>query len=726
MIYLISNQKSLFETDLYQEMSFKDSKEYLWELNTIQFDVETMGLDVFTKPLLCYQLGHKENQFVFDQSSYSINLLKDLFESDNKLFLGHNLLFDTRYLYYYDIWIKHLYDTMIAEELIWLGTERRAIDPDEYEEEGYKFPYLIKKRKQEPYDDYYEYSCALNAVGRNRLGIELDKSVRGMIAKVGLTPKVIQYAGTDVMYLEDIKDSQMIDITRENLEKAVDLENEFVKVLAYMEFCGVKLDIPKWKAKMVKDKAKLDDSISKLNKIVLNYFETHNGNVSKKTISEEHIVDTQWIHDEETLKKFDIKLYNPSKNPKRYYTKRSDKEELGILYCEEVETPYPYVSQNLQGDLWSGFDTAPYCNLNWSSSKQIIPFFELMGFNMEIFDKKEKRKKKSAAAEVVKSQEKIFPELADAYVQFKKAEKVCDSFGEKWIKAINPVTGRIHADFHQIGTVTSRLSSGGGDSAINVQQIPREAETRACFVAEKGNLWISEDYQSQESRLLASVANDAAMLHIYDPGECADMHALVAYMSYPNIIPRDTKISDIADKYKSARQNAKSIEFCINYGGTDATMVQNNGLDPKEAKEIYDSYMKGFPGVAKYQKYCRKEVIDKGYILMNPVTGHRAHLDDWDNKWKKIRDFTRRPNYWDEYQRMKWEDPYSKEVYWIGQWRKTKSDFEKNSINYRIQNRGACCTKLAGILLFRWIVKNNYQNIVKINLQVHDRYTCRG
>ena len=722
MIYLISKQKSLFETDLYQEMSFKDAKEYLWELNTIQFDTETLGLDVFTKPLLCYQLGHKENQFVFDQSSYSISNLKDLFESENKLFLGHNLLFDTRYLYYYDIWIKHLYDTMIAEQLIWLGIERRAIEPDEYIEEGYKFPYQIKQRKQAPFDDYYEFSCALNAVGKNRLNIELDKSVRGMIAKVGLTPQVIQYAGTDVKWLEDIKDSQQIDIVRENLQKAVDLENEFVKVLSYMEFCGVKLDTTKWKAKMAKDQTKLNDAISKLNKVVLDYFYDNRGNITKKTISQEHIVDTQWIHDEESLKKYNIRLHGMSKNPKRYYTRNSNIDSVGLLYCEEVETPYPYISQNLQGDLWNGFNPKPFCNLNWSSSKQIIPFFELMGFNMEIFDKKEKRKKKSAAAEVVKSQKEIFPELANAYVEFKKAEKVCDSFGEKWLKAINPVTGRIHADFHQLGTTTARLSSGGGDSAINVQQIPREAETRACFVAEKGNLWISEDYQSQESRLLASVANDPAMLHIYEPGECADMHALVAYMSYPNKIPRDTKIEDIADLYKDVRQEAKGVEFCFNYGGTDGTLVQNNGFNPKEAKEVYDAYMKGFPGVAKYQKYCRKEVIDKGYILMNPVTGHRAHLDDWDNKWKKIRDFTRQPGYWEEYQRMKLIDPYSKEVYWIGQWRKVKSDFEKASINYRIQNRGACCTKLAGILLFRWIVKNNYQNVVKICLQVHDEY----
>ena len=49
MIYLVSKQKSLFETDLYKEISFKDAKEYLWELKRIQTDTETMGLDVYTK-----------------------------------------------------------------------------------------------------------------------------------------------------------------------------------------------------------------------------------------------------------------------------------------------------------------------------------------------------------------------------------------------------------------------------------------------------------------------------------------------------------------------------------------------------------------------------------------------------------------------------------------------------------------------------------------------------
>lgn len=720
MIYLVSNQKSLFETDLYKEIDFKDAKEYLWELKRIQFDTETMGLDVHTKPLLCYQLGHKENQFVFDQGSFSISLLKDLFESDRE-FIGHNIGFDLKYLYYYNIWPKHVVDTMLREQLIWLGLSGfyKGIYPYEYKNNEYKWPYLEAKNKEG--DTIFKFSTALKAVAKNRLDIELDKTVRGMITKVGLTPEVVQYAGTDVEYLEDIEASQQIDIDRENLQKAVDLENEFVKVIAYTEFCGAKLDVDKWKAKMASDKAKFDKAVEDLNNYVLKYFNEHNGNIRRKTVTTEHIVDTQWIHNSEQAKDYGIRLWDPAKNAKRYYTRQSDNDELGLLYCEEMEFPFPYVDQNLQGDLFLGFNTDLFCTINWSSSKQLIPFFEFMGYNVEIFDKKEKRKKKSVAAEVIKSQRNICPELTDAYVQFKKAEKVCDSFGEKWLKAINPKTHRIHADFHQLGTDSARLSCGGGESAVNMQQLPRDKVTRACFVCEKGNRFISEDYQSQESRIIASVANDKAMLHIYEPGECGDMHSLVAYMAYPNIIPRETKIEDIADLYKPIRQEAKTVEFAINYGGTDNTLVQNNGMDPKVAKQIYDAYMKGFPGVASYQKYCRQAVIRDGYILMNPITGHRAHIPDWNNKWSKIKNNMGTPEFWENYNYLKKYDPYCEEVMEIKQYFRIKSDIEKQSINYRIQNRGAMCSKLAGILFFKWIVKNNLQNKVKICIPVHDK-----
>lgn len=353
MIYLISNQKSLFETDIYKEISFKDAKEYLWELKRIQFDTETMGLDVHTKPLLCYQLGHKANQFVFDQSSYSINLMKDLFESD-RTFIGHNIGFDLKYLYYYNIWPPHVVDTMLREQLIWLGWSEfyKGIFPYEYKNNDYKWPYLEATNKDG--DIIYKFSTALKAVAKNRLGIELDKTVRGMITKVGLTPEVVQYAGTDVEHLEDVEESQQIDIDRENLQKACDLENEFVKVIAYTEFCGAKLDRNKWKAKMAKDKAKLDKAVGELNSYVLKYFNEHNGNIRTKTVTTEHVVDTQWSHNSEETEKFGIKLWDPSKKTKRYYTRNSGNDELGLLYCEELEFPFPYVEQNLQGDLFLG------------------------------------------------------------------------------------------------------------------------------------------------------------------------------------------------------------------------------------------------------------------------------------------------------------------------------------------------------------------------------------
>ena len=105
---------------------------------------------------------------------------------------------------------------------------------------------------------------------------------------------------------------------------------------------------------------------------------------------------------------------------------------------------------------------------------------------------------------------------------------------------------------------------------------------------------------------------------------------------------------------------------------------------------------------------------------MNPITGHRAHIPDWDNKWKIIRDKMSSPGFWEYYKQLKYEDPYGEEIKEIRDYFKFKADFENKSINYRIQNRGSMCYKVSTILFFNWIVQNNYQNIVKICIPAHD------
>ena len=59
------------------------------------------------------------------------------------------------------------------------------------------------------------------------------------------------------MYLEDILESQVVDLNKQGLIQAALLENAFVPVIAYLEWCGIRLDVDKWQQKMKKDKENL-------------------------------------------------------------------------------------------------------------------------------------------------------------------------------------------------------------------------------------------------------------------------------------------------------------------------------------------------------------------------------------------------------------------------------------------------------------------------------------
>ena len=78
------------------------------------------------------------------------------------------------------------------------------------------------------------------------------------------------------------------------------------------------------------------------------------------------------------------------------------------------------------------------------------------------------------------------------------------------------------------------------------------------MIAEPGNRWISIDYSSQETFLLASIANDPAIIDELTNGS-GDIHSLTAYLAYKEI-PRDTPIKDINKLYHDLRQKAKGIE----------------------------------------------------------------------------------------------------------------------------------------------------------------------
>lgn len=617
MIYLVTKQQSLWTSDRYKVISAEEALELLAPLSVVELDTETMGLDPYTKELLTVQLGCAEFQVVIDCTSVDIHLFKEYMENPQRMFLGWNIKFDLKFLYHQRIVPLRVYDGYLAEKLLWLG-----------------YPAGM-------------HEMSLKAASINYLGVDMDKSVRGKIIQTGLTEDVIVYAAGDVSYLGKIRDKQLIELEKKGLLKAIDFENEFVKCLAYIEYCGAKLDVDKWKIKMVTDLNNLEKYEAELN---------------------------EWV--------------------------------------EESEYSSKYCSVNIQGDLFNGFDTKPRCHINWTSSQQVIPLFEELGLNLKVLDKKTKHYKKSVDIKVVEPQASKSP-LIPIYIKYKKAAIIVNTFGQKFLNLINPVTGRIHANFNQLGTDTGRLSS----TEPNLQNLPHDAQTRACFVSDKGNRWISADYSGQESYLMASMANDEAMLDELINGS-GDLHSLTAKMVFQQI-PRDMPLKDIKKNFKDLRQEAKGYEFCFNYGGQDSTLIRNYGLDAKRAKEIYENYMSGFAGLKRYQDFRRVDVMRKGYILLSPITGHKAYIYDYD-ELKMQMEKQDDPDFWAYYREMKQENPECDTVQGVRRLARRKAESEKQSINYPIQAAGALCFKLASIKLFNWLLKNGLLFKVKYCIPVHD------
>lgn len=617
MVYLVTKQKSLWESTRYKVIDPEEALRILEPLTVVELDTETMGLDPYTKELLTVQLGCADFQVVIDCASVDIQLFKNYIENPQRMFLGWNIKFDLKFLYHQRIIPMKVYDGYLAEKLLWLG-----------------YPAGM-------------HEMSLKAASIHYLGVDMDKSVRGKIIQTGLTEDVIMYAAGDVSYLGKIRDKQLIELEKKGLLKAIDFENEFVKCLAYIEYCGAKLDIDKWKVKMATDLNNLERYEAELN---------------------------DWV----------------------------ENSQFASKYC----------SVNMQGDLFSGFDTKPRCHINWTSSQQVIPLFEDLGLDLKVLDKKTKHYKKSVDIKVVEPQSSKSP-LIPIYINFKKAAIIVNTFGQKFLGLINPVTGRIHANFNQLGTDTGRLSS----TEPNLQNLPHDALTRSCFISEKGNKWISADYSGQESYLMASMANDEAMLDELTNGS-GDLHSLTAKMVFQQI-PRDMPLKDIKKNFKELRQEAKGYEFCFNYGGQDSTLIRNYGLDAKRAKEIYENYMSGFAGLKRYQDFRRVDVMRKGYILLSPITGHKAYIYDYD-ELKRQMEKQEDPEFWEYYREMKRDAPECDTVQAVRRLARRKAESEKQSINYPIQAAGALCFKLASIKLFNWLLKNNLLFTVKYCIPVHD------
>jgi DNA polymerase-1 len=475
-----------------------------------------------------------------------------------------------------------------------------------------------------------------------------------------------------VVYLQDIRKAQLQVAESRNCKKAFIVENRFVPAIAYLEWCGIHLDEEKWKAKMENDQKYLDECLEKLNRYVV----TH------------------------TLLK--------------------DK----------------FVSSYTQLDLFQQSDTTlPSCSVNWDSPSQVVSVCLTLGFNTKTFDKKTKKEKDSVEEKQLSVQKGIDDEFLKLYLDYKGAVKTVSSYGQGHLNLINPDTGRLHTQFKQIGTVTGRMSSGSTaknrDLAIrkglkandvgfvNLQNLPARGKqgeiTRACFTSEPRNVFISSDFSSEESRVQADVWNEKTLLDAFANG--VDTHNLYAKLCFPDEL-KDVDVKDVKKVRPDLRQAAKSAEFAVGYGSDGSSIAATIGMPIEKAKDMVAGILKGMPGMASYKKKTGKFLKDNGYIIINPITGHRVYWPEW-SQWKAVED-TFTTDFWNDYKAFHQgtNDAVCKKV------RKHMKEghewFGKNVLNYPIQGGSAVVLKQAAADLFEWVVKHGYFNKILFCVFVHD------
>ncbi len=219
--------------------------------------------------------------------------------------------------------------------------------------------------------------------------------------------------------------------------------------------------------------------------------------------------------------------------------------------------------------------------------------------------------------------------LAQTVLDWRGVTKLKSTYSDALPTYINPRTGRVHTSYHQAAVLTGRLSS----SDPNLQNIPVRTEDgrkiRTAFVAAPGMELISADYSQIELRVLAHVADIAALRQAFADG--LDIHAMTASEMFG--VPVEGMPSDV-------RRRAKAINFGIIYGISAFGLANQLGISRTEAGDYIEAYFKKFPGIRGYMDAQRQTVKQQGFV--ETIFGRKIQFPNANSKNPSERAFIER------------------------------------------------------------------------------------
>jgi DNA polymerase-1 len=222
--------------------------------------------------------------------------------------------------------------------------------------------------------------------------------------------------------------------------------------------------------------------------------------------------------------------------------------------------------------------------------------------------------------------------------RYRKAEKFCSAYYENFLK-YQCSDGRVHPQYKQSVARTGRMSA----QYPAIQTIPRpgtkedpehirmmSTAVRNAFVTEEGHSYISTDFTNIEARIFAHFAKEQGMLDAIRRN--IDLHGYTAqqvYQQWPE--------QGVAPKDHALRQVAKSVLFCMLFGGGPSKVAVTAGVPEEEALEAFNGVHRAFPGIKQFMKSVERMAKDNyestGRAWVRGIDGRILMLNENDDRF---------------------------------------------------------------------------------------------
>jgi DNA polymerase I-like protein with 3'-5' exonuclease and polymerase domains len=371
--------------------------------------------------------------------------------------------------------------------------------------------------------------------------------------------------------------------------------------------------------------------------------------------------------------------------------------------------------------LWREKNDGDYINIQ--SKKHLGEFvFDYLGVKPLVSGANTKSGRDKFDMEMIEELSKDY-QWAENLRIYNKLLKIKSTYIDRFVDGAED--GKYYFYFKQNGTVSGRYGS-------DAQQLPKPKEegedapiivkytniVRAFLTAGPGRKVIDADYESLEPHCFASVSGDVNLQEIFNNGW--DFYSTVAIRTekldeqrdrYPDGVSPDKKAPNYLKKLDPVKRNqAKAYSLGIAYGMEAYALGMTLGISQKEAEELVEGYLNGFPQLKQWRINSRKQVKEHGFIK---------------NKVGRIRHLPKVKAIYDKYgdQIMDWKfrkdlaDRYGKDA--VLQVYRDYRNGLNNCLNYQLQSLAAAVVNRAAVQINRKLKELGIDG--RVQAQVHDQ-----